>query len=201
MFRGLPWARDLIHDLSNLHNVLAKEALLAHVTDWETEVKRKMTCSRSQSTSVVKPRCESRLPVLGLSLFLPPGLAILCPLFRLPVPRSQARPEAGPWHSGSRACADIPWPVVLSHRPQVSCCLHARTPPNRRGRPAQPCSLSTGPRAGLPFLSLSSGLSNPRNTGDLPALSPKRRGEVPVSAPDDLHSLLKVVFGVWNPRF
>lgn len=77
MFRGLPWARDLIHDLSNLHNVLAKEALLAHVTDWETEVKRKMTCSRLQSTSVVKPRCESRLPVLGLSLFLPPGLAIL----------------------------------------------------------------------------------------------------------------------------
>ena len=77
MFRGLPWARDLIHDLSNLHNVLAKEALLAHVTDWETEVKRKMTCSRSQSTSVVKPRCESRLPVLGLSLFLPQGLAIL----------------------------------------------------------------------------------------------------------------------------
>lgn len=77
MSRGLPWARDSIHGLSNLHNVLAKEALLAHVTHWETEAKREMTCSRLQSMSVVKPRCESRLPVPGLGLLLPLGLAIL----------------------------------------------------------------------------------------------------------------------------
>lgn len=107
----------------------------------------------------------------------PPGLAILYPLFRLPVPRSQARPEAGPRHSGSRACADITRPVVLSHCPPGLLLSARQDAPESQGPPRAALLSPHWPTCGPPS-SLSVAASATRATQETSRTEPQaqRRG-------------------------